>query len=145
MRLGSVEQRVLCAAFDALIPPGEDARLPLGARDVPLHRFLDDLLERAPLHFAAGLRVVALLLLVCPPFVIGRLASFLGLEPRARLSVLLRLQQSPIYVVREVPLLLKTVACLGYCGLPEVQARLGIAPRDASRPGWAATDPDEPG
>jgi hypothetical protein len=48
-----------------------------------------------------------------------------------------RLGRSRVYVIREMPLLFKTAACLGYGGLPEVQARVGITPVDALPPDWA--------
>ena len=136
---------MLLAAFDAVIPPGIDARVPLGARDVPLDRFLDDLVEHAPLHFVAGLRGASWLLVLAPLFVLGTLRGFPSLDSAERLRILERLRESSLYLIREIPLLLKTVACLGYCGLPEVQRGLGILPIDATPPEWARGAGAEPG
>jgi hypothetical protein len=75
--------------------------------------------------------------LLAPPFVLGRFRTFLGLSPGERIELLTRLGASDRYVVRELPLLFKTIACLGLCGLPEVQTRIGISPTDALPPPWA--------
>jgi hypothetical protein len=40
-------------------------------------------------------------------------------------------------VLREMPLLFKMIGCLGYCGSPEVQAQIGIEPRDEKPAEWA--------
>jgi hypothetical protein len=108
-----------------------------GAAQVPIDGFLQDLAAHAPREFLIGLRLCTWVLMLCPPFVVGRLASYSGLSAAERLRVHARLRQSRVYLLRELPLLFKLVGCLGYCGLPEVQARLGITPRDSEPPEWA--------
>lgn len=131
------ERRWLVAMLEVAVPSGADPRARFGAADVPARAFVDDLLASAPVQFVLGLRVCVWFLLLCPPFCGARLTTFLGLTPAERARVLATLRSSPSYVVRELPLLLKMVGCLGVCGLPEVQAALEIEPRDAELPEWA--------
>ena len=135
--LSGPELRCLSAVFDAVLPSGASHAIRLGAGDVPLDRFVADLVQHAPAHFRMGLRACIWLVTLAPPLVLGRWRTFVGLSPKERLDLLDRLGRSSTYLVREVPLFFKTVACLGFCGLPEVQAAVGIAPVDASPPEWA--------
>src|SRR5690606_9983814 len=109
-------------------------------RDLPLDRFLVDLGQRAPARVLLGLRLVLWLVWLGPWPVIGRPRTFGGLTEAQRLEVLERLARSRFYVLREAPILLKTVACLGYCGHPDVHAAIGIRSRDATPPAWAVED-----
>jgi hypothetical protein len=136
-RLFNFERRWLLEVLESLMPSGADPRMPVGASDVPLGHFLDDLVESAPEKFVMGLRACLWIVILCPPFVLRRLTTFFGLAPQERVTLMYRLRESNLYVVRELPMLLKTVGCLGMCGLPEVQQRLGITPTDKTPPQWA--------
>jgi hypothetical protein len=127
LRLFAFERRWLAAVFACVIP---------GSAAVPMSAFIDDLVTHAPLRVIAGARACLWLLLFAPPFVIGRLRTWIGLGARERLEVLERMRGSDLYIVRELPLLFKMLAALGYCGLPEVHARLELSPRDSSPPDW---------
>lgn len=109
----------------------------LGARDVPLDRFVEDLARYAPRRVVWGLRATLWILVFCPPFVIGRFRTFVGLDADERHAVLEALRASDVYLVREIPLFFKMLGCLGFCGLPEVQSALGAPPRDETLPAWA--------
>lgn len=137
MLLLDYERRWLLVVFETIVPSGTSQRTPLGARDAPMDRFLEDLFRSAPLHFCLGLKACLYFVMVAPLFVLGRFSTFLGLTEGERLKLLEKLGESDTYVIREMPLLFKTVACLGFCGLPEVQSRLGISPVDVSPPEWA--------
>jgi len=137
MLLLGIERRWLLDVFDTVVPAGVTERAPLGAKDVPLARFLDDLFASAPAHFCLGLKACVWFVTFAPLFVLGRFTTFSALSMEERMKLLARLGESDTYVIREMPLLFKTVACLGYCGIPEVQARIGIAPVDATPPEWA--------
>lgn len=138
MRLLDVERRWLGTLFETILPSEADERLALGARDVPMDAFLDDLTLHAPTHFNAGLRgSIWLLVWILPLVVLRRFATFPGLEPAERLALLERLAASDVYLLRELPTLFKTIACLGFCGMPEVQQSVGIAPTDDDPPAWA--------
>jgi hypothetical protein len=117
-----------------------DARLPVGAADVPMGRFVDDLLARAPLASVLGLRAALWLVVFAPPFVLRRPCTFLGLTAADRLALLGRLQASDRYLVRETAMLCKFLGCLGFCGLAPIQRRLGIHPLDPLPPSWARED-----
>lgn len=145
----SFERDWIVALFETVIPSDADPRVPLGADQAPMRRFVDDLLDHAPLQFIAGFRACVWLTQLAPPFVLARPRTFLGLGRSERLLLLERFHASPIYLLRELPLLLKTIGCLGFCGLPAVQAQLGITPRDALPAHWARALPlagsgDEP-
>ena len=131
------ERRWLVAVFAVVIPSGADPRMPFGAAQAPMGRFVDDLLEHAPLQFVLGLRACLWMLMLAPLFMLRRFRTFLGVEPSTQLALLERFRISSIYLVRETPLLFKTVGCLGFCGLPSVQRQLGIRPTDKTAPGWA--------
>lgn len=135
------ERRWLLRVFEAILPSGADDRLTLGAKDVPMDRFVDDLLVRAPGQVRLGLRLSLWVLVLSPLFVIGRFATFVGLEPADQLRVLDKIGQSDRYLIRELPLLFKTIACMGFCGMPQVHEAVGIEPRDTRPPIWAR-DPD---
>jgi hypothetical protein len=136
MTFFSFERRWLLAVLDAILPSGAHPRLVLGARDVPMARFVDDLLLRAPALAAIGLRA-SLWGVTLAPLARGRLCLFPALAQEDRVALLDALACSPIHLLREVPVLLKTLACLGYCGLPEVQRQVGIEPAPHVLPRWA--------
>jgi hypothetical protein len=142
--LTATERRWLLSVVDAMLPAAEIDLSPT-PREVPLERFLDDFACRAPLEVAIGVRFALWLVMLAPPFVLGRMRTFAGLEHDDRLAVLRRLAASDVYVVREMPLLLKMVACLGYCGVPQVQSRLGIPLGGSPPPEWlGAADAPHP-
>ncbi len=141
LRLFNFERRWLVSVFAVVIPAGVDPRMPYGAEQAPMNRFVDDLLGHAPLQFVIGLRACLWMMMLSPLFLLGRLRTFLGVEPATQLALLDRFRTSSIYLVRETPLLFKTVGCLGFCGLPPVQRELGIHPTDATPPEWARALP----
>ena len=132
------ERRWLVRVFEELLPGGADERLPVGAAGMPMGRFVDDLFAHAPLEFTVALRLCLWVVVLGPIFVGGRFRTFFRISPSERMMVLERLSASAVYLVREAPILLKTIACLGFCGLPAVQQSVGIHPTDASPPAWAS-------
>jgi hypothetical protein len=135
MRFFAFERRWMLAVLDAILPSGAHPRLVLGARDVPMQRFVDDLLLRAPALAAIGLRA-SLWVVTLAPLARGRPRLFGSLAAEERVALLEALGRSQIHLLREVPVLLKTLACLGYCGVPEVQRQVGIAPAPSAPPRW---------
>jgi hypothetical protein len=134
------ERRWLAAIFAAVLPASDDPRFPLGAPELGVERYIDHLMRSAPRGFALGLRVCTWLLQLAPLLVYRRLVGFAGLDAPARSELLERLTRSDAYLIRELPMLFKTAACLGLCGLPALQRRIGIHPVDASDPEWARAD-----
>lgn len=137
MALSGFERRWLLLVFDTVVPSGADERMSIGARDVPMGDFIDDLWRRTPLQFRLGLRACLWFVMLCPLLLMGRVATFAGLTASERTRLLTLLGASHVYLVREMPLLFKTVACLGLCGLPDVQRKVGITLVDATPPEWA--------
>jgi hypothetical protein len=136
VRFSRIEKRMMLGVFDAILPSGADPRLPIGARDLPMGRFLDDILQRSPVLFALGLRAALWLVTLSPLAVIGRPRTFGGLSPGDRVRVLERLSHSRVYAIRELPNLLKLVACLGFAGHPDVRRHIGLPAGEP--PAWAA-------
>lgn len=140
MKPRAFERRWLAAIFAAVLPGCDDPRFPLGAEQPGAERYVDALLAGAPRGFVRGLRACTWLLQLAPLLLLGRFCSFGGLPPAARAELLERMTRSERYLVRELPMLFKTAACLGVCGLPQVQRRIGIHPVDAADPDWARAD-----
>lgn len=136
LRLLPFERRWLVRVFEVVLPARPE--LVLGAADVPMGRFVDDFVASAPLQAVLGLRASLWLVMLSPPFVLGRWRTFLGLAPPERLILLDRLRRSDHYLVRESAVLFKIVGCLGFCGLPSLQQRIGIQPVDGTPPSWMA-------
>jgi hypothetical protein len=137
LRMFRFERRWMVRVFEAMLPAGVDPRLGLGAEQVPLGRFVDDLLVRAPFQSVMGLRAGVWILMLAPLFVLRRFRTFMGLSAAERQVVLDRVSRSNIYLVRESAHFLKIVGCLGFCGLTQVQQQLGIYPTDKVPPPWA--------
>jgi hypothetical protein len=138
------ERRWLAAIFETVVPFRQLGEGSLAVPEAPIERFIDDLVEKAPFHFLLGLRACLWAVMLAPPFVLGRYRTFLGLPSDERLALLSRLGESDRYVVREMPLLFKTIACLAVCGLPDVQAKIGIHPVDTLPPAWARSASGSP-
>jgi hypothetical protein len=143
-RMLRFERRWLVRVFELLLPRGSDARLEMGGADVPLGRFVDDIVTRASMEFVTGLRLSLWLVMLAPWFLIRRRRTLLGLSPEERTIVLERLRTNQLYLVREALLVLKTFACLAFCGLPQVQDALGIHPIDRDPPSWASANGSAP-
>lgn len=133
----SFERRWLFVLWETILPSGTQNGVSLGARDVGLERFLDELLAHAPARVTLGARACVWLLTFCPLFVIGRFALFPSLADEERMAVLDKLRSSDVYLVRELPILFKMLGALGYGGLPAVQRDMGIRVRSDEPPEWA--------
>lgn len=139
MTLFAFERRWLALIFATILPASDDPRFPQGADELGVERYIESLLRIAPGDFATALRVCTWLLMLSPLFVLGRIATLAGLAPAERAKLFERLSESNVYLIRELPMLFKTAACLGLCGLPEVQRRIGIHPVDRTPPDWVST------
>lgn len=135
------ERRWLLRIFDAIYPAGTEGGLRLGASDVPIEGLLEDMVKRAPFDFVLGLRAGAWVVTLFGPLLTGRLRTFAGLTVAERADVLTSLAHSRLYLLREIPMLLKMVASLGYLGVPSVQRALGLPSVDAEPPEWARGKP----
>lgn len=123
--------------FDAVFPAGVEGGLAKGARDFPLRGLLVDVSRCAPRDFVFGLRAGIWLVTLAGPLLVGRLRRFGALSIDERAAVLQAMTESRFYLVREIPMLLKMVAGLGYAAFPEVQRAAGLETVDATPPAWA--------
>lgn len=126
----------MVSIFEAIVPAGATERLPIGARDLPMGRYADDLVATAPPRVALGYRAAAWIVVLLGPLLTGRPGRFTRMDSEARAGVLARLEKSSVYVLRELPTLFKMLVVLGYCGAPQVQEALGITERDDTPPEW---------
>src|SRR5262249_40913613 len=92
-RMLRFERRWLVRVFELLIPRA-GSRLDMGGADVPLGRFVDDMLRRAPIGVVTGLRVSLWMVMLAPCIVLGRPRTLLGVSPDGRTTVLERLRTS---------------------------------------------------
>lgn len=130
------EKRWLLRIADAILPAGAHQRLP-GAREVPLGGLVDDLNRFAPWTLCLAVRAATWIVTWFGPVITGRARLFGGLSVPERGRVLEELSRSRVYLIRELPVLLKMVSCLGYGGLPSVQRAVGLTSVDAHPPAWA--------
>jgi hypothetical protein len=136
MRWWSFERRWLACLWASILPSGTPGGLTLGAPDVPLDRFLDELTLHAPRRVAWGARLAVWLLTLSPLFILGRAALFPSLDEEERLALLERLARSDVYLVRELPTLFKMLGALGFAGLPRVHEALGMPDQGTRPPPW---------
>jgi len=123
----SFERRWIRAILDTIFPGGARGALPLGATDLDVDRFFDELFAQAPFESSLGLRAAIWFLGIAPLFVIARFSTFAGLSVEDRERVYLKLAASRIYVVRSLVIALKAIGSLLYCGDPTVRAGI-LAP-----------------
>jgi hypothetical protein len=134
MRLLSFERRWLRAICEAMLPSGVRQDLP-GAADVPVERFFDEFTTTVPFDAAIGVRAFTWLLTFAPVF--WKLRTFGSLRPADQVRMLEAMEGSRFYVVREIPGLIKLVACLAWASQPPVQRALGVPRPDDRPPPWA--------
>jgi hypothetical protein len=118
-----LERRCRDALFAAMIPGDPASGLPpLGTLD--LAPFWEEIGRVAPPLLRFGLRGVVWALTLLPA-AYGHARPFPALSADARASVLGRAAASPFYLVRQMVLTLKTLACLAYLRDPAVRALVG--------------------
>jgi hypothetical protein len=125
MRFTATEMHMLHGCFRALLPPE--------AMKLPLVSFLFRVEALAPARMAWGLRGVLLYL---------RLRCLLAGRPWGRRSVTEHralfeaMRRSPVYLVREMPVMLQALGAFAAFGHPDTQRAFGL-PVDATPPFWA--------
>ncbi len=122
----SFEVHVAVKMCEAIYPSGADPRLPLGAKDVGIDRFIPRLLAVIPLQAALVLRLAVWVVLFSPLLVGKGPRLFTGLSEKDQEEVMRRLSVHRIYYLRELSMLWKAYGGMGYGGDPRVQALLGM-------------------
>jgi hypothetical protein len=146
MKLLPFERRWLLAIVDTILPPGDRTGAPPPPADLPMHRFADAFFRRTPAEAALGLRAAVWAVSLAPLAWRLKLRSFERLSRDEREELLLAFQGSGIYLVREIPTLLKMISCMGWAGFPEVQEGLGMPTHDLRAAPWTGrvdADPDD--
>jgi hypothetical protein len=141
MALRTFEKRWMLSLFAAVLPPSSSTgRLPAGGDSPHLAHFIDEFWRRAPASGKLGLRAATWILALAPLLWRLKLRPFHRLVPKDRQAFLESAAASRLYLVRELPNLVKMVACLAYCALPGVPAAIGLpeVSRDESPPAWIA-------
>lgn len=127
MPLTSFERRWVRAIFDTIFPGPARGALPMGAAEMDVDGFFDEMFEQAPFESCLGLRAAIWILALAPLFVLARAATFAKLAASDRERVYLELAASRIYVVRSLVIALKAIGSLLYCGNAVVRSHI-LAP-----------------
>lgn len=126
MKLSGMEKAYLEPIMEAIIPAGGGERYPLSALDTGAVDIFKEMLLYLPLITGLGLRVaLAMIEFFGPLLGLGKAARFSGLGPDEREECLIRLSKKNNYLVRQLVLLVKSVACLAWCGDKRVRSALG--------------------
>lgn len=128
----SFERRWACTIFVALYPPDAHPLFSDGMTEAHADRAVEEALTKWPLPGLLALRAAVWVLTFAPLFAVGRPRLLGGLAPEDRTRVLAKLYESPVFLVRNFVVLVKTLAGIHYMGRPEVRAR--VAPRGAPPP-----------
>jgi hypothetical protein len=107
------ERAMRDALFAAMIPGDPASGLP-PVGEIDLTAFWDELGRAAPLLLRLGLRATVWALAVLPVVVLRVPRTFVGLDEDGRQRFLERAAASGSFLVRQMVLTLKTVACLAY-------------------------------
>lgn len=138
--LTSFERRWLLTICDTIIPSDSHDELTAGASAAPLGAFFDDVFARSPVDMRAGIRAATWVITWLPLFWRLKLRPFGRLRREDRVALLTSLAGSRFYLVREIPNLLKIIACMGWSSMPAVQAQLGMPNPDATPPDWVTRE-----
>ena len=117
------EQRWRDALCSACIPSSDLGRLP-GFASVAAEEFWREVDAAAPPLLRVGLRGAVLGLALCPPVVIGRLATFDTLSAADQERVLTRVADSRWFLVRQLPVTIKLFTCFAYLREGAIRDRL---------------------
>jgi len=110
----------LCAAMIPRPPGGE---LP-GVGDVDAEAFWAEYEQSAPDLLRLGFRASVWALTLAPPVLLGVPKTFGRLQPGQRDRVLEKVARSRFYLVRQLPLTVKLLACFAYLRDDDVRARV---------------------
>jgi len=136
MKISRMEEGWVEAIMSALIPPGGDDRYPLSALDTGAVEIYREMLLYLPRLTGLGLRAAVVMIEFWGPWLgLGKVSRFSRLGPEEKEECLVRLSQKDAWLVRQLVLLLKSVACLAWCGDQRVRAALGheLPPRFVTR------------
>ena len=106
-----------------MIPRHPDGALP-GVGDIDAGAFWEEYERSAPDLLRFGFRASVWALTLSPFVLIGVARTFLQLDADQRDRVLQKVSHSRFYLVRQLPLTVKLLACFAYLRDDEVRARV---------------------
>jgi hypothetical protein len=106
-----------------MIPGRDDAPLP-GLAAVDTAEFWREYEARAPDLLRFGFRASVWALSLAPPLLLGRVRTFEGLSPAERDELLDKVSRSRSYLIRQLPLTVKLMACFAYLRDDDVRTRV---------------------
>lgn len=123
MRLLPFEIRWMTCWFRTILPNAQDTAYP-GADTLPLDAFIRDYFAHTPPGSSIGIRLASVLLtlLLC----LRKARPLQRIARQERAEFLARLSTHKIYVLRELPMLLKLTAFLAWDAQDEVHRQLGV-------------------
>ena len=135
------ERRWRDTLLGAMIPGAPERSLPaLG--DFDTRAFWRQFGRVAPPLVRLGIRVAVWVITLAPLFVIGKLSLFRKLKAPDRERVLRRLGDSRFYLLRQLVLAVKALACFAYFHQAPVRARFAAPPVGAAD--YTSADQDTP-
>jgi hypothetical protein len=122
----AADRRWRDALLAAVIPRIDPEGLP-GLEDLDPGRFFGELDRAAPPLLRFGFRAAVWVLTFSPIFLLGKPRRFGALPPSDRDLLLGRAASSRLYLLRQLVLALKLVACFAYFQDPTLRARFWTA------------------
>lgn len=113
------------AVLGALLPSGACSLLPLGLLDTGFEGFLGEFDTAAPAAFRRVFRLALITAGWLAPLLIGRLPPMTRLKPTDRARALMAMERSRIPELRQLVIIMKTVASLHYGAVPQVRQAIG--------------------
>ena len=141
MHLIEAERRWLENALDAVIPPDGDKGMKKSATQTGASEVYQDMVRLLPFTTAIGLRAAIYFIeLMGPAFGLGRPVRFSSLSQGERTACLEGIYQSKVYLVRQMVVLVKSVACFAWGADDGVREDLGMGepPKYVKRTGRTA-------
>ena len=119
----ALERRWRDALCAAMIPRADGGALP-GVDAIDTSAFWDEVDRAAPELLRFGFRASVWALSLSPLVLIGKPTTFAHLAPADRDRVLGKVAGSRLYLVRQLPLTVKLMACFAYLRDDDVRARV---------------------
>lgn len=138
MRVTNYERRRIGVIFSSILPAAGDTSFP-DATALPLDRFIDDFFAHTPPGSSVGVRLAALIICLASWLLAGR--SFLRSTRAQQQALLARMASSRVYIVRELPTLMKLTAFMAWGGDPRVHAHVHVPLHDGRPAAWLESAP----
>jgi len=117
-------EKWLRTQLDAIIPEGGE--IPVSAEEGGAVEIFQDMASHLPALTGMSLHAAVVFVEFAGPlFGLKKTGRFSGLDSEKKTECLQGLSKSPIYLVRQMVMLLKMIACMGWGADPRVRRSLG--------------------